>query len=229
MIPLADIDGQSLSSVICDFMICKRCGIVDRERSRIVANSPCPACHKSAGIARLYFGLNLAVLIGASYSSRTILRRPKDKHSAHNRPMWLSYYSLCALREALLNNLLHYLCRTEARDLKKVATRRKLTKRKFSSLVELIGKSWDEAVGEASSREGLDFDSVSKLMIQASSIRNRFLHEASGWGATRQFATECINGTFALLQLFVSLHNTYVQPRLGKSARWQSNGAISVQ
>jgi hypothetical protein len=64
------------------------------------------------------------------------------------------------------------------------------------------------------SREGIGFDSVSKLMIQASSIRNRFLHEASGWGATRQFATECINSTFALLQLFVSLHNTYVQPRL---------------
>jgi hypothetical protein len=213
MITLADIDGQSLSSVICDFMICKRCGIVDRERSRIIANSPCPACHKSADIARLYFGLNLAVLIDLiqqSYHSAT----PEGQALGPQSSDVAVVLFFCALREALLNNLLDYLCRTEACDLKKVATRRKLTKRKFSSLAELIGKTWDEAVGEASSREGIGFDSVSKLMIQASSVRNRFLHEASGWGATRQFATECINSTFALLQLFVSLHNTYVQPRL---------------
>jgi hypothetical protein len=149
MILLADIEGQSLSSVIADFMICARCGIVDRECSRIIANSPCPACHQNAGRTRLYFGLNIAVLIDLIQQSY---------HSAMPEGQALGPQSsdvavvlfFCALREALLNNLLDYLCRIEASDLKKVATRRKLTKRKFSSLAELIGKTWDEAVGEVS-------------------------------------------------------------------------------
>ncbi len=212
MISLADIEGQSLSSVIADFMVCARCGFVDRERSRIIANSPCPACHQNAGRARLYFGLNIAVLIDLiqqSYHSEMPINEDGPQASDVAVVLFFS-----ALREALLSNLLDYLCRTEARDLKKVATPRKLTRGTFSRLEKLIGKTWDEAIGEASSREGIGFDSVSKLMRQASSIRNRFLHEASGWGATRQFATECINNTFALLQLFVSLHNAYVQPRL---------------
>jgi hypothetical protein len=207
MITLADIDGQSLSSVICDFMICKRCGIVDRERSRIVANSPCPTCHKSAGIARLYFGLNLAVLIDLiqqSYHSAT----PEGQALGPQSSDVAVVLFFCALREALFNNLLKYLLDTE-----EIISRGGL-KSKVSQLEERIGRTWGQAVREVSSHEGIGFDSVSKLMIEASGIRNRFMHEASGWGATRQFATECINSTFALLQLFASLHNLYAQPRL---------------
>lgn len=49
MVELAEVDGQAASTLVCDFMICERCGTVDREHSRMVVNSTCPACHRPAG------------------------------------------------------------------------------------------------------------------------------------------------------------------------------------
>ena len=207
MIKLADIQGQSLSSLVCDFMICKRCGIVDRERSRIIANSQCPACHESAGIACLYFGLNISILldlIQQSYHSAT----PKAEALGPQSSDVAVVLFFCALREALLNNLLAYL------ETGGTSTSRRNLKSKFSQLEDHIGCTWDEALREISAREGVLFDSVSNLMIEASTLRNRFMHEASGWRITRQFSTECLNNTFAVLGLFVALHNRYARPLL---------------
>lgn len=220
MLTLADIDGQSLSSVIDDFMICRVCSIVDRERSRIVANSPCPACHKPAGTARRYFGLNIGILIDLvqqSYHSATPTEEILGPQSSDVGVVLF----FCTLREALLNNLFDYLFLAERlsdRIAKKLLDDNKVARQKFALFGVLVGKSWAEAVQEASSHEGVDFRSISKLMQDASDIRNRFLHEASGWGVARDFATECINSTFTLLHLFVSLHNLYVQPRLSEAA-----------
>ncbi len=217
---LAEIVGQSLSSVIDDFMICKHCGIVDRERSRIIVDTPCPSCHKPAGRARLYFDLNVTVLIDLvqqSYHSAMVM---EDGLGPQASDVGVVLF-FCILREALLNNLLNYLLRAHRvsdRIAKKLLDDNKLTNQKFALLSALIGKSWSAAIQDASSHEGVDFCPVSQLMRAASDIRNRFVHKGSGWGATRDFATDCVNSMFTLLQLFVALHNIYAQPDLSKAS-----------
>lgn len=217
---LADIDGQSLSSIIGDFMICRRCGIVDRERSRIVVNSPCPACHRPAGIAQIYFGLNIGILIDLAQQSYHSAVPTKETLGPQSSDVGVVLF-FCTLREALLNNLFDYLFLAERipdRIAKKLLADNKLVSQKFALFRVLVGKSWDEAVQEASSHMGLNYRPVLELVKRASHIRNRFLHEASGWGATRDFAAKCINSTFTLLHLFASLHNIYVHPRLSEAA-----------
>jgi hypothetical protein len=41
MSELAEIDGQAASTLVYDFMICARCGTVDREKSRREVDSDC--------------------------------------------------------------------------------------------------------------------------------------------------------------------------------------------
>lgn len=219
MTQLADVDCQAASTLVCDFMICKRCGTVDRERSRMVKNSICPACHRPAGVARLYYPINvhtLVDLVQQSYHSEAAVN-PVYGPQASNVGTILFF---CALREMLLTHffvaLLHAQ-RVPTPISEKLLDDNKLASQKFTSLFPaLVGKTWNEAVGEASSFEGTDLHSVSNLMLSAANIRNEFMHEGTGWTATREVATNCVNSMFALISLFVALHNLYVRPHLQK-------------
>lgn len=218
MVSLAEIDHQDASTLICDLMICARCGTVDRERSRIVANSLCPACQRPAGVARLYYPVNVHILVDLvqqSYHSYA----PVGPISGPQVSTVGTILFFCTLREVLLNHFLLALLRArqvEAAIIEKLLEDNKLASQKFTSLFSaVVGKSWKEAVAEAS-LDGMDYHPVSDLMLSAASIRNEFLHEGTGWTATRDMATDCVNSMPALFDLFVGLHNIHVRPRLSK-------------
>lgn len=217
---LADIDSQAASTLVCDFMICKRCGTVDREHSRMVVNSVCPACHRPAGVARLYYSINVHILVDLvqqSYHSDA----PVNPISGPQAPTIGTILFFCTLREALLNHFLLVLLRAQrvpTAVIEKLFDDNKLAGQKFTGLFSaVVGKSWKEAVIEASAFDGTDFQPISDLMLVAANIRNKFMHEGTGWTATREVATNCINGMFALFSLFVALHNIYVRPHLRES------------
>ncbi len=219
MVSLAEIDNQDASTLVCDFMICERCGKVDREHSRMVVNSLCPACKQPAGVARLYYPINVHILVDLvqqSYHSYA----PVGPISGPQAPAVGVILFFCTLREALLNHfLLAFLCAENVKTslIEKLLDDNKLASQKFTSLFNaVVGKSWCEAVGDASSLDATNYQSVSDLMKSAASIRNEFLHEGTGWSATREVATECVNSLPALFALFVALHNVYVLPRLAK-------------
>lgn len=129
----------------------------------------------------------------------------------------------CTLREVLLNHFLLTLLRAQRVPepvIEKLLEDNKLARQKFAGLFSaVVGKSWKEAVLEASTFDGTDFQPVSKLMLEAATIRNEFMHEGKGWAATRDVATNCINSLFALFSLFVALHNINVRPYLRERDR----------
>ncbi|MBI1753148.1 MAG: hypothetical protein HY014_04605 [Acidobacteria bacterium] len=53
---------------------------------------------------------------------------------------------------------------------------------------------------------------ISRLMKQAATIRNEFLHEGAVWSASQEVAKSCLDGLPSLVSLFVSLHNLYIHP-----------------
>jgi hypothetical protein len=219
MVSLAEVDNQDASTLVCDFMICERCGTVDRERSRMVANSLCPACHQPAGVARLYYPISVHILVDLvqqSYHSYA----PVGPISGPQAPTVGAILFFCTLREVLLNHFFLALLRAErvkAAVIDKLMDDNKLASQKFTGLFSaVVGKSWKEAVIEASSFDGTDYQLVSDLMLSAASIRNEFVHEGTGWTATREVATNCINSMPVMFCLFVALHNIHVRPHLRK-------------
>jgi len=219
VVTLADVDNQDASTLVCDFMICGRCGIVDRKHSRIVANSLCPACHQPAGVARLYYPISVHILVDLAQQSYHSTA-PVGPISGPQAPAVGAILFFCTLREVLLNHFLLALLRAEGVKttiIEKLMDDNKLASQKFTGLFSsVVGKSWKEAVLEASSFDGTDYQPVSDLMLSAASIRNEFIHEGTGWAATREVATNCINSMPAMFGLFVALHNIYVRPHLFK-------------
>lgn len=218
MVELADIDSQAASTLVCDFMICARCGIVDRKESRLVVNSDCPACQRPAGVACLYYSDRFHILVDLmqqTYHSSgpvdTIISGPQAQNIG-------TIIFFCTLREALLNHFLLKLLlaqRVPARVIEKLFDDNKLANQKFNSLFPAVtGNSWKVAVQEASKYDDTNYNEISDLMREAADIRNKFMHEGMGWAATREVATNCINALFCLFSLFVALHNIYVRPHL---------------
>lgn len=217
MVELAEIDCQAASTLVCNFMICNRCGTVDRQLSRIVVDSECPACHRPAGVARLYFPINVSVLVDLvqqSYHSKV----SASSEYGPQAPTIGTILFFCTLREALLTHFLLALLRAQQVPdpiIGKLFDDNRLAGQKFTGLFSaLVGKKWKAAVIEASAFDGTDFDPMSDLMQEAAKIRNEFMHEGAGWTATREVATNCVNGMAAALSLFVALHNIHVRPHL---------------
>lgn len=221
MVSLSEIDHQDASTLVCDFMICARCGIVDRERSRIVANSPCPTCKQPAGVARLYYPVSVHILVDLvqqayhSYAPVGPISGPQASEVG-------TILFFCTLREVLLNHFLVALLRAQKVEpaiIEKLLDDNKLASQKFTGLfTAVVGKGWNEAVVQATSLHGTDYVAVSNLMVSAASIRNEFVHEGTGWTVTRDLATNCVNSMPALFALFVALHNTHVRPLLCKGS-----------
>lgn len=217
MTTLSEIDSQDASTLVCDFMICARCGIVDRERSRIRVDSPCPTCRQPAGVARLYYPVSIHILVDLvqeSYHSYARVGPISGPQTSTIGPILF----FCTLREALINHLLieHMRAqRTKQSLIERLLDDNKLAHQKFGALFNaVVGTSWAESVREASLHDGTDYQTISNLMKLTASIRNDFLHEGTGWSATRELATECVDRLPQLFRLFVALHNVYVRPLL---------------
>ena len=212
---LAEIDTQAASTLVCDYLICRDCGIIDRDHSRMRVGSLCSTCGGVSKAGRLPFPQNVRTLVDLvqqAYHSTAPIGPNSNPQVTDIGTVIL----FCTLREALLNSFLLTHLRSQRVPeslLKKLLSDNKLAAQKFNGLFpSVVGFRWEEAVEAASNYGGMDFASASKLMREAATIRNEFLHDGRGWAATREFATTCVNAMPSLVALFVALHNVYIHP-----------------
>lgn len=212
---LADIDTQDASTLVCDYLICGNCGIIDRDHSRMRRGNKCSTCGKESEAGRLAFPINVHILVDLvqqAYHSKA----PIGPISGPQVPSIGTILLFCTLREALLNGFLINRLRVQrvpAPLIEKLLSDNKLASQKFGGLfTSVVGCKWENAVTEASRQAAVNFAPTSNLMRDAAAIRNEFLHEGGAWQATRQVATDCVNAMPSLSALFVALHNVYVHP-----------------
>lgn len=212
---LADIDRQDASTLVCDHLICAHCGIIDRDHSRIRRGSKCSTCGKESEGGRLAFPISIHILVDLvqqAYHSTA----PVGPISGPQVPSIGTILLFCTLREALLNWFLVRRLRAQGVPpaiVEKLLADNRLANQKLGDLfTSALGCKWEEAVAEASRSVAGDFAPISKLMRNAATIRNTFLHEGQAWEATREIATECVNAMPLLVGLFATLHNVYVRP-----------------
>lgn len=217
MTTLADVEDFPASLLVGDFLLCRRCGVVDRDHTRIRVDTQCPSCKQPAGHAQLYYHIGIQILIDLTQQAYHSESAATSAHAPQSANVAVVLF-FCTLREALLDQLLKYLFLahnvSDAIAEKLLKDNRLFGQKLFGVLPALIGVAWDKAVEEASSNAGRDFGPVSKFMEEAAGLRNRFIHEGSAWAITREVATDCMNSIFSMLGLFVSLHNVYAKPHL---------------
>lgn len=214
---LAEIDTQDASTLICDYLACASCGVIDRDHARIRSGTRCSTCGKEGTGGRLAFPISIHVLVDLvqqAYHSKAPVG-PTDGPQLQGIGTILMF---CALREALLNWFLIRLLRAQkvpAPLMDKLLADNKLASQKFGDLfTAVVGEKWERALEEVSRGADVDYLATSNLMKEAAAIRNAFLHEGSAWRATQQLATECVNAMPSLMSLFVGLHNAYAHPLL---------------
>lgn len=215
MIQLAEIENQDASTLVCSHLICRKCGIVDRDYSRTRKGGKCSTCGKESEGGSLMFPTSTHILVDLvqqAFHSKS----PVGPISGPQVPDIGTVLFYCTLREALLNALLLNHLRTRVVPealVKKLLDDNKLASQKFGDLfTAVVGVKWFEAVAEASKFADVNFKPTSDLMRSAAALRNEFLHEGTGWQATHEFAAECLNSLPMLVELFVALHKLYVHP-----------------
>jgi hypothetical protein len=128
----------------------------------------------------------------------------------------------CTLREALLDSFLLRGLRTQKtgqRVIERLFQDNRMARQKFGGLfTATTGTTWDRAVNLVSSRVGQPFEQVSKLMKQATELRNSFVHEGTAWSITNELSTSCLNSVPTMVELFVALHNEYARTPAASNA-----------
>ena len=212
---LANINSQDVSTLICDYLICKHCWIVDRDHTRSRIGSECSTCNNESEGGSLYFPINIHILIDLvqqAYHSKA----PVGPITGPQVPEIGTIILICTLREALLNGfLLGHLRAQRVPDalIEKLLSDNKLANQMFGELfTSIVGCKWKNAVVRASEYDKRDYLPTSKVLLDAATIRNEFLHEGRAWDATHEFATACVNNMPSLMALFVALHNVYIRP-----------------
>lgn len=221
MTALSEINGQPLSTLVCDHLICKNCGVIDRDYGRLKKGYRCKHCQADSEAGRLVFPINIHVLVNLvqqayhSQSPTGPLYGPKGQYVGT-----VLFY--CSLREALLNTFIINNLRARKIDeslISRMLDDNKLASQKFGGLfTSVIGVKWNEAVSELNRLGHEDYVEVSDLMREAAVLRNEFLHEGKAWGINRSLAKRCVDSVGTLVSMFVALHNEYTQPLLHSEA-----------
>lgn len=217
MTSLSEIDGQPLSTLVCNHLICKTCGVIDRDYGRLKKGYRCTHCQAESDAGSLVFPISIHVLVDLiqqAYHSVSPTG-PLDAPQGQDVGTVLFY---CSLREALLNTFLVNNLRARNVDqslISRMLDDNKLASQKFGSLfTSVIGIKWSEAVSALSAAKGKNYSAVSDLMREAAELRNDFLHQGRAWGIDRSIAKRCVDSTGDLVSMFVELHNEYTQPLL---------------
>lgn len=212
-IKLTDGRVRSWGLHLGGYFMCKNCKVVDRDTERMQAGYKCSACGKEGDGARLYFHVNIHVildLLEESYSSTPEDRFDDRVASKHVNVLLL----FCALKEALLINLIRHLLIVK-RIPPRLQDRLMKDSRQFNAslnklLPDLIACKWQEALQEVGVAHRQDFCGLDRLLRDTGKLRNRFLHNASPWDISEDLCRECIDSLANMFQLFVALHNRYV-------------------
>lgn len=218
---LSEIDGQPLSTLVCNHLICKSCGVIDRDYGRLRPGYRCTHCDNECDCGSLVFPINIHVLVNLvqqAYHSRSPTK-PLDSPQGQDIGTVLFY---CSLREALLNMFIVNNLRARRVEeplVSRMLKDNQLASQKFGALfTSVVGVKWTEAIKQVNHSRGSNYSLVSDLMQEAAARRNDFLHQGRAWRIDRELATRCINSLGELVSLYVDLHNEYTQPLLQREA-----------
>ena len=217
MVCLSEIDTQPLSTLVCTRFICKACGIIDSDWNRSRFGHRCQECNTEGEGGALFFPISIHILVDLiqqSFHSQASTGSLESPQGSDVDPVL--YF--CTLREALLNAFLvnHMRAQRVPQPLvAKLLDDNKAASQKFGGLFSsVVGVKWPEAVACVSRKYGADFKTITELMRAAAEHRNEFLHSGRAWSFSHGFATQCVNSTGQLIDLFVALHNEYTRPLL---------------
>lgn len=218
---LSEITNQSISSLICDYLVCPNCGVIDRDFERMIKGYNCPICNAESEAGRLFFDLTVSTLtdlLQQTYHSSFQLSEFTSQPQSSDVGTIILF---CTIREVLLTNFIIRLLRAKnipVEIIEKLLDDNKLANQKFGDLFKTAtGTKWDAAIKDLSKKLKFEFIEVSNVMKKSSEVRNSIIHEGSIWSATHELSTTCINNIGSLFFLFVELHNTYVHPVIFKS------------
>ena len=215
---ITEINTQPLSTLVSGHLECRNCKIVDRKNERMRKGFVCPACSDLSEGGKLYFSINIHILIDLiqeSYHSNNYeVERLYEGSGSHDISVIL-YFS--TLREALLGNLIHRLM--EAQNLSVGVSERLLSDNKFhiqkqdKLFKSLTDIKWKEAVGMLNENSELDYSELDEFVMSIAKIRNDFIHSGSKWDIDRKLSTKCLKNIGRLINMYVGLHNIYVHPQ----------------
>jgi hypothetical protein len=215
---ITEIVSQPLSSLTCDFLICLNCRIVDRDQGRIRVGHRCPECGHPGEGGRLYFSINVRILIDLIQEAfHGNAHRLNKQLNANNISVVIFF---CVLREALLENLImelfviHQIPQGVRERL--LADNRLHSQKQNKLFKSLTGVTWKEAISAVDEHAQLDYSQLDEFVKQAVDHRNRFIHRGSQWSIDRSLSQSCLENAWGLVNLYVSLHNTYVHPHYSK-------------
>ena len=223
---ITEIHNQRLSTILTDFMICESCGIVDRDRGRMIIGYQCPRCGIPGSIGRIYFPLPIQSLIDLMqefYHSK--LDAPLDSEaSGVQRP---SNHQLavviffCTLGEVLFEHFIReFMFKKELPRMiqDRLLNDNPFVKQRIKKLFPaLTGAKWNETIEKLSRRDGHDYVGTVRFYRRASDARNKFLHKGNKWAIPRDMPEQCIKQVWPLISLFVALHNEHLAAMKGVS------------
>ena len=222
MIQLSEIDTQDASTLVCNHMICKHCGVIDRDSERMRVGSTCKTCDKVSNGGLLAFPINIHMLVDLvqqAYHSKPLVSQIYGAQS----PAISTVLFFCALREVLINKFLeeHLLAKKMPKSyIQENLNDKTFLRKKFTTLfTSTIGVKWDRAIEQASQQRNINFSSTSDFMQNAADTRNKFLHRGHTFLITYEFATDCVNTMPLVIELFVALHNLFTYPLLSKNTQ----------
>ena len=215
---------QSLSTLIANYLECQECRIIDRNAERMRSGYICPVCDYVSEGGRLYFHINIHILIDLiqesyhSVNSEQVTEKLYEGEGPHDISVIIFF---CTLREALLDNLISRLM--TAQNLSDGVSERLLSDNKFhvqkqdKLFKSLTGVKWNDAIDMLNKNSNLDYKEIDDFVVSVVRARNNFIHEGCKWSIDRELSTNCMNNLFGLIKIYVELHNSYVHPHYKKS------------
>lgn len=221
------IKCQPLSTVVTEAFICPACAIVDRDSNRYTVGYPCPRCSEPSKAGHAYFPLAAATIV--DLTQQLFHSQPAfPNHPTCNPQIGIIIY-FTTFSDLLLEHLLRVLMtakqvasKEQDSILKTNLSRRGRIQKVFASHA---GMSFAEAVREAASARGVDYNNTVKFCREVSIRRNNLVHEGVTWRVPGHWRERCIEELPSVADLFLALHNSLVWPvyrSTGDRFRWPS-------
>ena len=167
----------------------------------------------------MYFHFGIHVLIDIIQTAYHSAPLPSIRDSAidSTKARYISVIVLfCTLREALADHLI--LEASRAAKIKKsiyerlIADNRNYSQKQNNLIPSLIGKKWNAVCAEL----GPKYVTLNETLKTIAAKRNKFVHEGKVYCVSEDDAISCMESIPSLLELFVRIHNKYVQPEYFK-------------
>jgi hypothetical protein len=208
-----------LSELFTNYYLCESCLIVDNELNRSIHGYKCPRCKKESKGGRIYFDLNVFILLQLMHeyyhlerSDSDIMRKIKSR-GKHNHKLAVIIF-FCTLSEVLLYNFLkQYMIynkipnKIQERLLNDNLYPKQRIEKLFPSLINV---KWKTALKKISMDSKYNYQDIFGFYLRVSHERNDFLHKGNKFNITDDMITNCMIMTPGLVQLFVDLHNLYI-------------------